>query len=99
MQCVCCTYRLQCIVVPTQVEKMRAELASLNPCAVPFLSRTTVNLSWNEYTTYIKHIYFVHTFYIYQSITDYLYFTMWFPYIVHKKYLYIYARANCASSS
>ena len=22
-----------------------------------------------------------------------------FPYIVHKKYLYIYARANCASSS
>ena len=24
-------------------------------------------------TTYIKHIYFVHRFYIYQSITDYLY--------------------------
>ena len=25
---------------------MRAELASLNHCAVPFLSRTAVNLSW-----------------------------------------------------
>ena len=36
MECVCCTYRLQC-------------------------------------TTYIKHIYFVRSFYIYQSITDYLY--------------------------
>ena len=36
LQCVCCTYRLQC-------------------------------------TTYIKHIYLVHRFYIYQSITDYRY--------------------------
>ena len=36
LQCVCCTYRLQC-------------------------------------TMYIKHIYFVHRFYIYQSITDYQY--------------------------
>ena len=26
-------------VVPTQVEKMREELANLNHCAVPFLSR------------------------------------------------------------
>ena len=25
---------------------MRAELANLNPCAVPFLSRATVNLCW-----------------------------------------------------
>ena len=31
-------------IVPTQVEKMRAKLASLNDCAVPFLSRTVANL-------------------------------------------------------
>ena len=28
---------------------MRAELASLNPCAVPFLSRAAINLSWYDY--------------------------------------------------
>ena len=37
------------IVVPIQVEKMRAELASLSHCAVPFLSRAAVNLSWYDY--------------------------------------------------
>ena len=42
-----------CIVVPTQVEKMHAELASLTPCAVPFLSRAAVNLCWYDYTMYI----------------------------------------------
>ena len=33
-------------IVPTQVKKMRAELATLNDCAVPFLSRAAVNLCW-----------------------------------------------------
>ena len=37
-------------VVPTQVEKMRAELANLNHCAVPFLSRAAVSLSWYDST-------------------------------------------------
>ena len=32
--------------------KMRAELANLNHCAVPFLSRADVNLCW-YYTTFI----------------------------------------------
>ena len=27
---------------------MHAELANLNPCAVPFLSRAAVNLSWYD---------------------------------------------------
>ena len=27
---------------------MRAELVNLNPCAVPFLSRAVVNLSWDD---------------------------------------------------
>ena len=31
---------------------MRAELANLNDCAVPFLSRAAVNLSWYDI---IKH--------------------------------------------
>ena len=35
----------------TQVEKMRAELPNLNHCAVPFLSRAAVNLSWYDSTT------------------------------------------------
>ena len=39
------------IVVPTQVEKMCAELASLN--AAPFLSRAVVYLCWYYYTIYI----------------------------------------------
>ena len=50
------------IVVPTQIEKMlfhlfffsiiRAELANLNHCAVPFLSRAAVNLSWYDSNKY-----------------------------------------------
>ena len=40
------------IVVLTQVEKMRAELANLNHCAVPFLSRAAVNLSWYDSTVF-----------------------------------------------
>ena len=32
--------------------KMRAELARLNHCAVPFLSRAAVNLCWYYYTIY-----------------------------------------------
>ena len=39
-------YLIRYIVVPTQVEKMRAEIAGTNNCAVPFLSRADVNLSW-----------------------------------------------------
>ena len=31
-------------IVPTQVEKIRAKLANLNYCAVPFLSRAAVTL-------------------------------------------------------
>ena len=38
-------------VVPTRLEKMRAELASLNHCAVSFLSRAAVNLSWYDSTS------------------------------------------------
>ena len=41
------------IVVPTQVENMRAALASLNACAAPFLSRAVVYLCWYYYTIYI----------------------------------------------
>ena len=36
------------IVVPIELEKMRAELANLNHCAVPFLNRAAVNLSWYD---------------------------------------------------
>ena len=32
---------------------MRAELVNLNHCAVPFLSRAAVNLSWYDSTLYI----------------------------------------------
>ena len=46
-------------VVPTQVEEMRAESANLNHCAVPFLSRAAVNLSWYDrtyrYCTFMSH--------------------------------------------
>ena len=31
---------------------MRAELANLNHCTVPFLSRAAVNLCWYYYTTF-----------------------------------------------
>ena len=34
------------VIVPTQVNKMRAKLANLNDCAVPFLSRASVNMCW-----------------------------------------------------
>ena len=57
------------IVVPTQVEKMRAELASLNHCAVPFLSRAAVNLSWYDYIyeTYSSFL-IVYETYIYCTV-------------------------------
>ena len=42
------------IVVPTQVEKMSAELANLNHCAVPFLSHAAVNLSWYDTTPIVE---------------------------------------------
>ena len=38
------------VPLPTQVDKMRAELANLNDCAVPFLSRAAANLCWYYYT-------------------------------------------------
>ena len=34
--------------VPTQADIMRAELANLDHCAVLFLSRAIVNLSWYD---------------------------------------------------
>ena len=34
---------------------MRAELANLNHCAVPFLSRAAVNLSWFDSILYFLH--------------------------------------------
>ena len=33
---------------------MRAELASLNHCAVPFLSRAAVNLIWYDSTYFLQ---------------------------------------------
>ena len=33
-------------IVPSKVDNMRAKLANLNDCAVPFLSRVAVNLCW-----------------------------------------------------
>ena len=35
---------------------MRSELANLNHCAVPFLSRAAVNLSWFNYSR-VAYIY------------------------------------------
>ena len=37
------------IVVPTQVDKN----TNINHCAVPFLSRAAVNLSWYDTTMYV----------------------------------------------
>ena len=34
---------------------MRAKLANLNHCAVPFLSRAVVSLCWCFYTLYVVH--------------------------------------------
>ena len=48
--------RMHCNIVPTQVEKIRAELANLNHCAVPFLSRAAVNLCRYYYTSVNEHI-------------------------------------------
>ena len=41
------------IVVPTQVDKMRARLPNLNHCAVLFLSRAVVNLSWYDSISFV----------------------------------------------
>ena len=41
IECIACSN-----VVPAQVDIMRAEVSSLNHCAVPFLSRTAINLCW-----------------------------------------------------
>ena len=49
--CNCDIYEIVCIVVPTQVDKNAAELANLNHCAVPFLSRAAFNLSWYDITS------------------------------------------------
>ena len=43
-----------CTVVPGKLIKMSAELASLNHCAVPFLSRAVVNLCWYYYIKKIR---------------------------------------------
>ena len=48
-------FRFSYTVVPTQVEKMRAKLANLNHCAVPFLSRAAVNLSWYDITVFYTY--------------------------------------------
>ena len=34
---------------------MHAELAGLNHCAVPFLSRAVTNLYWHCYNVYVRH--------------------------------------------
>ena len=49
---------VNCIAVPlpTQVEKMRTELANLNHCAVLFLSRAATNLSWYDSIYHIKMV-------------------------------------------
>ena len=47
-------YSVHCTVAPTQVDKVLAELANLNHCALPFLSRAAVNLCWYNYT--IHHL-------------------------------------------
>ena len=46
--------------------KMRSELANLNDCAVPFLSRAAANLCWYYYTMYILkcRIYIVQWFWV-----------------------------------
>ena len=46
---------------------MRAELANINRCAVPLLSRTAVNLSWYD-STYIIIIYI--TYMVYAASTE-----------------------------
>ena len=38
------------ILYQLKLMKMRAKLANLNDCAVPFLSRAAVNLCWYNYT-------------------------------------------------
>ena len=48
-------YNVYCIlysIVPTQVDNMRAKLANLNDCAVPFLCRAVAKLCW-YYKLYI----------------------------------------------
>ena len=51
---------------------MRAKLANLNDCAVPFLSRVDANLSWYNYTFYFMNM---DAIFLFKSelITDYLY--------------------------
>ena len=57
------------MVVPTQVEKMRTDLANLNNCAVPFLSRAAVNFSWYDHiSVYTVYLYSVYNVYPYISI-------------------------------
>ena len=49
---------------------MRAELANLNDCAVPFLSRAAVNLSWYDIISiYISTFacFHKHPFYVFKT--------------------------------
>ena len=52
--CLILTAQWNTTIVPTQVEKMRAEVANLNHCAEPFLSRAAANMCWYYYKYYRK---------------------------------------------
>ena len=54
-------------MVPAQVDKMRPELASLNHCAVPFLSRATVNLCWYYISNLYEYFYDEYIFQVLQQ--------------------------------
>ena len=43
-----------CNIIPVQLDKMRAELAYINHCAVPFLSRAAANLCWYDITYFLN---------------------------------------------
>ena len=50
---------------------MRAELANLNHCAVPFLSRAAVSLSWYDSTVKLKDLFIIDEEHEYQSVQIY----------------------------
>ena len=65
----CTLYIIFSNIVPTQVEKMRAKLANLNNCAVPFLSRAAVNLCWYHYILYF-YIMLLYNILLYYSVKN-----------------------------
>ena len=67
---VLCSLRL--ISYQLKLRKMRAKLANVNDCAVPFLSRAVAILCWYYYTFYFMNM---DAIFLFKSelITDYLY--------------------------